>query len=64
MFEATQKHSEKLTLNLTVSQKNELEKLSMASGLSESEIARKLIVSALREVGENPLRKMFDLMEG
>jgi hypothetical protein len=64
MFEANQKHSEKVTLNLTVGQKNELEKLSIASGLSESEIARKLLVSAMVQAVDNPLRKMFELMEG
>ena len=64
MFEANQKHSEKVTLNLTVGQKNELEKLSIASGISESEIARKLLVSAMVQAVDNPLRKMFELMEG
>jgi hypothetical protein len=64
MFEVTQKHSEKVTLNLTVGQKNELEKLSIASGISESEIARKLLVSAMVQATDNPLRKMFELMEG
>ena len=64
MFDGAQKHSEKVTVNLTSGQKNDLEKLSITSGLSESEIARKLLVSAMREVEENPLKKMFELMEG
>lgn len=64
MFDNSPKHSEKVTISLTIGQKNELEKLSVASGLSESEIARKLLVTAMGQAVDNPLRKMFELMEG
>lgn len=55
------KHPERVTVNLTVEHKRLIDELRGASGLSESEVARKLIVAKLEElVSSNPLRLYFE----
>lgn len=58
------KHPERVTVNLTVEHKRMLEDLRGASGLSESEVARKLLVAKLEEIAAcNPMRLYLETIK-
>jgi len=63
MVENTQKHSEKITINLTEDDYQKVLEISGKADLSISTVARKLLIRGIRSF-ENPTKIAFENMEG
>lgn len=65
MIEDSQKHPEKITANFTVADKKRIGERAGQTGLSESEIVRKLVLKGLDELeAKNPIQLYFDGLRG
>jgi len=65
MFDDSQKHPEKVTLNLTLDQKRDLQNYVGQTGMSEAVLVRKLYLKAMNELkSKNPTLLLFEMMEG
>ncbi|WP_373069862.1 hypothetical protein [Sulfurimonas sp.] len=61
MEENAAKHSEKVTINLTLEDYERLLEMQKVSGVSMASIARKLLLEALDDF-QNPMKKALDKM--